>query len=146
MGNKLRSQNSLNPKKGADFEKRVREAISKRFGVAFEKRSVKIGNPPKEHAFNLVSGDGKYIIECKCHSWTKSKNIPSAKMSILNEAVFYLSHISKNKHRFLIIKKDFSEEKQKTFAEYYFYINRHLLDGVRIFEFDEGAVTLDEVK
>lgn len=145
MGNKSRSQNSLNPKKGADFEKRVREATSKRFGIIFEKRSIKIGNPPKEHKFDLVSEDGKYIIECKCYSWTEAGNIPAAKMAILNEAVFYLSHLHKNKQRFLIMKKHFSKEKQETLAEYYFRINRHLLDGVKIFEFDENTHKLREV-
>lgn len=146
MRNKSRSQNSLNPKRGADFEKRVAKVASMIFGIVLEKRPIKIGNPPKEHRFDLVSKDGKYIIECKCYSWTGGGNIPAAKMAILNEAVFYLSHLSKNKHRFLIMKKDFSKEKQETLASYYFRINRHLLDDVRIFELDESTDKLSEIK
>ena len=44
---------------------------------------VPVGNPPKEHRFDVVSADGDIIIECKCYTWTNGGNVPSAKMSTL---------------------------------------------------------------
>ena len=130
-----KSQNSQNPRRGREFEEKVAQILSEKYGMEFKKLPIRIGHPPKEHEFDLVSQDKKYVIECKCYTW--KKNVPAAKMAILNEAVFYLSHLS-NKYRWIVMKKDFSKRKKKTLAQYYFLTNRHLLDGVKIWEVDEN--------
>ena len=139
MKNDRISKNSLNPKMGKEFEEKVSKILTERYSIKFETLAIPIGKPSKEHKFDLVSEDKKYIVECKCYSWTEGGNIPSAKMAILNEAVFYLSHVSKDKDRWIVMKKDFSIERQKTLARYYFQINQHLLDGVKIWEVDESG-------
>jgi len=60
-----------------------------------------IGNPPKNHKFDLVSSDLKYVAECKCYSWTESDNVPSAKIAHINEAVFYLSFLPKEIQKYI---------------------------------------------
>lgn len=83
--------NSDNPKKGKVFQQKVLELAKNKFQKSFiEEKAVKIGNPEKEHRFDCVDSDSSVIIECKCYSWTKGNNVPSAKMATLNEAVLYL--------------------------------------------------------
>ena len=43
----------------------------------------------KEHAFDLGSLDQKIIVECKFHKWTAGGHVPSAKLTVWNEAMYY---------------------------------------------------------
>ena len=53
------------------------------------KVKVGIGNIKKEHAFDLGCKKQKIIVECKSHKWTSGGNVPSAKLTVWNEAMFY---------------------------------------------------------
>ena len=91
------NSNSDNPKVGKDFQRKVLSIAQKTFNMPFdEEKVVPVGNPPKEHRFDVVSADGDIIIECKCYTWTNGGNVPSAKMSTLNEAVLYLRSVNYN--------------------------------------------------
>ena len=136
------SPNSMNTKKGRDFQKLAAEVLSNHFQVKFSiEHVVPIGNPPKNHKFDLVSEDQYYIGESKNYSWTGTGNIPSAKMGFINEAVFYLQHLPKDKKRFIVLRRDVCEKHGESIAEYYFRTNKHLLNGVFIIEID--ALTRD---
>jgi len=77
------TDNSLNPEKGRSFQKLAAKILSQHFNVEFHlDYPIPIGNPPKEHRFDLVSTDHNYIGECKNYSWTKSGNVPSAKNGV----------------------------------------------------------------
>lgn len=139
------SKNSLNPAKGKEFQIIAAQMLSKRFSIDFQlEYPLLIGNPPKEHKFDFASSDLKYVGECKNYSWTTSGNVPSAKMGFTNEAVFYLSFLSDDKYRFLVMRKDVRSKRNETLAEYYYRTNRHLLRGVHILEIDLENNTLRE--
>jgi hypothetical protein len=106
---------------------------------------VLIGNPPKKHKFDLVSADFRYIGECKNYSWTETGNVPSAKMTCLNEAVFYLQHVSHDTHRFVVLRRDTCVKRTESLGEYYFRMNQHLLNGVLVLELDVEAQSLCEI-
>jgi hypothetical protein len=126
-----------NIKKGRDFQKNAASLLGKYFKVQFSlEHPIHIGSPPKEHMFDLVSEDGKYIGESKNYSWTKHGNIPSAKMSVLNEAVFYLHYVPKIKKRFVVMRKCMNVKHFKSLAEYFYHTNKHLLNGILIIEID----------
>lgn len=129
--------NNLNPARGREFETVASKVLSDYYRVIFQNGyAIEIGDPPKKHKFDLVSTDLQYIGECKNYSWTETGNIPSAKMAFLNEAVFYLQHLKNSQKRFLVLRKDMHERHVETLAEYYYRINRHLLNGVFIIEID----------
>lgn len=71
---------------------------------AFNQYALAIGNPPKDHTFDLVSVDLHDVGESKNYSWTEGNNVPSAKMGFINEAVFYLQHVPRDKHRFVVMR------------------------------------------
>jgi len=128
--------NAQNTAKGRDFQKIAADILSNHYNIGFKiEHKIKIGDPLKEHKFDLVSNDLGYVGESKNYSWTKGGNIPSAKMAHINEAVFYLHHILQEKKRFIVMRKDVNK-KNESLAEYYYRVNRHLLDGVYIVEID----------
>lgn len=47
-----------------------------------------MGKIKKKHSFDLGCKDKK-IVECKSHKWTSGGNIPSAKLNVWNEAMYY---------------------------------------------------------
>lgn len=137
--------NCENPRKGRDFEVAVACALEKKFGVPFAMRKIPIGNPPKGHNFDLVSTDGSIVAECKNYSWTETGNVPSAKMGFVNEAVFYLQHLPGEVELHVILRKDVSERRKETLAEYYYRTNRHLLGKVGVSELDMATGELRSI-
>lgn len=130
--------NSDNPLKGKRFQQMVLSLANKMFNKAFvEEKSVLVGTPGKEHRFDCVSSDSSIIIECKCYSWTRGNNVPSAKMSTLNEAVLYLRSVNSSATKIIAMKKDYSSKRKETLAQYYLRIYGHLLSDIQIWEVDE---------
>lgn len=140
------NENSLNPGKGKFFQEKAAEILSEHFKIGFDiDYPIEIGEPPKAHKFDLVSVDRRYFGECKNYSWTKTGNVPSAKMGFTNEAVFYLSFLPRDKLRFVVMRKATHLKRTETLAEYYFRTYRHLLQGVRIFEIDLDNESVKEI-
>lgn len=81
------------------------------------------------------------MIECKCYTWTDGGNIPSAKLGFLNEAAFYLSFLSEECKKYIVMKKAEHPGREETLAEYYYRCYGHLLkrNNIQILEFDEVA-------
>lgn len=135
--------NSLNTGKGRDFQTMAAEVLSQYFKVGFQiEHPFPIGNPPKDHKFDLVSDDLQYVGESKNYSWTEGGNVPSAKMGFINEAVFYLQHLPGNKKRFVVMRRDVDEKHKESLADFYYRTNRHLLNGVFIVEIDVTTKTV----
>ena len=140
------SSNRLNPERGRAFQKRASEVLSQHFGVDFRSDyPIAIGTPPKEHKFDLVSIEQRYVGECKNYSWTESGNVPSAKMGFVNEAVFYLLHLPRGVHRFVVMRRDTRPKHSETLAEYYYRTYNHLLDDVFVIELDVETGNLKEL-
>ena len=105
------------------------------------KLPVGLGNGKKLHAFDLGCKKQKIIVECKCHKWTApDENVPSAKLTVWNEAMYYFLLAPAGYRKILFVLKDVSQRRRETLAEYYIRTYSHLIPGdVEIWEFDEGS-------
>ncbi len=138
--------NKDNPAKGKKFQELASRLLGEHYDVVFKTDSpIAIGHPTKEHKFDLVSNDGKYVGECKNYSWTETGNVPSAKMGFCNEAAFYLSFLPNNITRFIVMRKDIHTKKNETLAEYYYRINMHLLENVFVIEIDMATEIIRKI-
>jgi hypothetical protein len=129
--------NSDNPKKGAYFQKEVQQYFINTYGPGFElEKKIPIGEPPKEHKFDIVNSDKRIVIECKCYTWTETGNAPSAKMGFTNEAAFYLSFLPDTFEKYIVMLRSHHEKRSESLAEYYFRMNRHLIGKTKVAEYD----------
>ena len=100
------------------------------------------GRAKKAHRFDL--GNECVLVECKTHKWTKGDNVPSAKMTVWNEAMYYFALAPKNYKKIFFVLRDFSEKRGCTLAEYYIATYSHLIpEDVEIWEYDQKR---DEAK
>ena len=129
--------NSDNPRIGAEFQREVLDYFTLVRGLGFKmEQKIPIGNPPKDHKFDIVNDDLKIVIECKRYTWTETGNVPSAKMGATNEAAFYLSLLPDMFEKYIVMLRVYSEKRGESLAEYYFRTNRHLIGKTKIAEFD----------
>ena len=96
----------------------------------------------KAHNFDLGDEKARILVECKAHTWTEGGNVPSAKLTAWNQAMFFF-HVAPGDYRkILFVLRDFSKKRNQTLAEYYMRTNSHLIpDGVEVWEFDEQRKT-----
>jgi hypothetical protein len=128
--------NSQHSEIGKNFEIAVKKWFEDKYKKHFANNiSFNIGNPAKPHRFDVVSEDKLIVAECKCITWTETGNIPQAKITSVNEAVFYLSFIT-NANTYIILKKSEHLKRTETLAEYYHRINQHLLGNTNVLEYD----------
>ena len=78
----------------------------------------------------------KIVVECKSHKWTEGANVPSAKMTVWNEAMYYFHLVPNDYRKIFFCLKDYSEKRGLTLAEYYIKTYKHLIPpGVEIWEY-----------
>lgn len=127
---------------GSDFEKAAQEVLASQ-GIHLVRDfslPIGIGEQKKEHRFDLGSASAEVIAECKSHKWTAGGNVPSAKITVWNEAMYYFALAPENYRKILFVLRDYSEKKAETLAEYYIRTHDHLVpDEVEIWEYDEDA-------
>lgn len=125
---------------GSDFEKSAQELLD---SLGFHLTPdfalpVGVGEKKKEHRFDLGSASPEIVVECKSHRWTAGGNVPSAKMTVWNEAMYYFSLAPKSYRKIFFVLRDYSPKKKETLAQYYVRMYDHLVpDEVEIWEFDE---------
>ena len=109
--------------------------------------SLAIGiNGRKPHAFDLGDENRKVLVECKAHTWTEGGNIPSAKITAWNQAMFFFYATPAGYRKILFVLRDFSSERGETLAAYYVRTNAHLIPtDVEIWEFDQQQGTATKV-
>ena len=72
--------NTDNPGKGAEFQRQVQAWFQGQLGLGFElETKIPIGDPSKNHKFDIVNLEKRIVIECKRYTWTETGNVPSAK-------------------------------------------------------------------
>lgn len=129
--------NSDNPKRGALFQRQVRDWFQSNVKRSFElEKKLLIGEPAKEHKFDIVDEANTIAIECKRYTWTETGNVPSAKMGFTNEAAFYLSFLPDSYEKYIVMLYSYHEKRHETLAEYYYRTNRHLLGKIMVAEFN----------
>ena len=100
--------------------------------------AVGVNNRRKPHNFDLGSSSPPILVECKAHIWTSGGNVPSAKLSVWNEAMYYF-HAAPSDYRkiFFVLK---SVRNGSTLTEHYISRFEHLIpEGVEIWEFDPNT-------
>lgn len=127
-----------------EFEIRVSEYLNNKFNQRFFEKSLEIGSS-KFHKFDLVSGDGSIVGECKSYSWTESGNYPSAKISTAIETLFYFSRIKADKK--ILIFQDDINSKGDSLAEVFVRRNEGILDDVEVWVYNvKDNIDNDEVR
>lgn len=112
--------NSDNPRNGADFQRQVLEWFRKNYDSDFElEKKIPIGNPAKDHKFDIVDTAGTIAIECKRYTWTETGNVPSAKMGFTNEAAFYLSFLPETYEKYIVMLKSHHPKRKESLADYH---------------------------
>lgn len=95
----------------------------------------------KNHRFDLgtpPNAANKIIIECKSHRWTSGDNVPSAKLTVWNEAMYYFYLAPPDYRKIFFILRDESEKRKETLGEYYIRTYGHLIPkDVEIMEYHE---------
>jgi hypothetical protein len=106
------------------------------------------GKEPKTHKFDLGCDDElAVLVECKSHTWTASGNIPSAKITVWNEAMYYFLLAPKHFTKVLFVLESSHKTRSKTLAQYYVDINEHLIpNDVSIVEFNQESTIARYVK
>ncbi|MBU1087148.1 MAG: hypothetical protein KKD05_06470 [Candidatus Omnitrophica bacterium] len=138
QNNNQRDGSKSNSHVGRLFEDLAMEYYKNK-GIILEKDyavDIGVGKVKKLHKFDL--GKDKFVVECKSHKWTKGNYVPSAKMSVWNEVMYYFSVLPEDYKKVLFVLKDYSEMKKKTLARYYKDTYFHLRPkNVTIIEYDE---------
>ena len=135
--------NSENPQVGREFQELTAELLSDYYGISFDTEiAIPIGEPAKLHRFDCVSVDKTIAVECKCYTWTRTGNVPSAKLAFLNQSVFYASLLPDEVKKVIVIQKAKHCRRTETLAEYYYRTYRHLLSGITLLEIDTKLNTV----
>ena len=133
--------------KGWELEVAVKECLEKHYKKEFELHpKIKIGDPPKEHAFDIASRDGSVVVECKRIKYTESGNTPSGKIAGASEAVLLMSFLPEDCEKLLVFSREVKEGGKTTLAKYYLDTRGSFLRGVKVMEFDMDTKELCEVQ
>jgi len=131
-----------NAQAGRDFELAAQRFLES-IGLSLDRNvriPVGIGAITKDHAFDLGSLSRKVIVECKCHRWTTSDNMPSAKLTVWNEAMYYFVAAPRDYRKILFVLRDYSPKRDETLAEYYLRTYSYLIPSdVELWEYDEES-------
>jgi hypothetical protein len=133
---------------GRDFEKRVQDYFEGRGLSLASGVTVSIGiSGKKPHSFDLGNGDENLLVECKAHRWTEGGNVPSAKLTVWNEAMFFFHASPSGYRKLLVVLRDFSTRRNETLGEYYVRTYSHLIpNDVEVWEYDEVKKTCARIK
>lgn len=133
---------------GAAFETMARTFFRSNAGIDLTPNfSVPVGvsNQKKPHRFDLGSRSPAVLVECKSHTWTQTGNMPSAKMTVWNEAMYYF-HIAPDEFRkIMFVLKH--HRRGLSLASYYLQTHGHMVpDRVEIWEFDTDALSGERLR
>lgn len=133
---------------GLEFELLAQKYFKER-GVYLHKNHeimVGVGGEKKPHRFDLGCSDLKILVECKSHRWTTGNNVPSAKLTVWNEVMYYFHSSPSDYKKILFVLKDIRINTGETLAHYYYRTHSHLIpEGVELWEYDEFALTVTQV-
>jgi len=149
VANFQRNGELSNTQVGRDFESKAKAFFLEQ-GLSLKPNfSLQIGvdGRAKAHSFDLGDGKKRVIVECKSHTWTETWNVPSAKMTTWNQAMYFFYAAPKDYRKILFVLRHFNPKRKQTLAEYYIKTNRHLIPaGVEIWEFDDKTGKAEKMK
>lgn len=127
---------------GRDFESVAQEYFRQTGVVLNRSFPVQLGAASEKgrRLFDLGSESPPVLVECKSHRWTAGGNVPSAKVTVWNEAMYYFFLAPQEFRKVLFVLRDLNEKRQESLARYYVRNYRHLIPrGVEILEYDEAS-------
>jgi len=133
-----------NTQVGIDFEEEARlyfesQGMKVELNVPIE---IGINDQKKAHKFDLVDKTRKILIECKAHTWTEGGNVPSAKMTTWNQAMYYFCASPSGYRKILFVLRDLCPRRKITLGHYYINANKHLIPtDVEVLEYDMNEKT-----
>jgi hypothetical protein len=132
---------------GNDFECVALKFFAKEGIVLLRDFRLIVGlSTKKEHCFDLGSYDPKIVVECKSHRWTIGANVPSAKMTVWNEAMYYFHLVPGDYRKVLFVLHDKRRRLGESLLSYYRRTYNHLIpDGVEFLEWDDATGDIVEV-
>jgi hypothetical protein len=149
MANFQRKGSISNAHVGKAFEAKTKAFFAAQKIILDENISIEIGieGKKKAHKFDLGDSINKIIVECKSHTWTKSENIPSAKITTWNQAMYFFYAVPKSYRKIFFVLKHYSKKHKQTLAAYYLRLNDHLIPSdVEFWEYDEDTNTAQRIK
>jgi hypothetical protein len=149
MNNFQRIGSLSNAQVGRDFELVARDYFQKAEGLQLQKCfpvQIGIGMDKKCRRFDLGYENPAILVECKSHRWTETGNMPSAKVTVWNESMFYFHLAPGHYRKILFVLRDVHVRKPESLAEYYVRTYSHLIPvGVSIMEFDASSGSVKTV-
>jgi len=134
---------------GADFEVLAKDfffrtenlKLASNFDVLVGAHTLK-----KHRRFDLGCGSPPTLVECKSHKWTSGNNIPSAKITVWNESMYYFHLAPASYRKVLFVLKDIHSRKNESLAAYYVRNHGHLVpNAVEIWEYDLAANVAERI-
>ena len=137
-----------NTKVGRDFEAEAQAFFAQQGLHLTPGVTVEIGiNGRKAHDFDLGDKQEKVLVECKAHTWTEGGNVPSAKMTAWNQAMYFFHAAPSGYRKILFVLRDFSQRRNESLGAYYIRTNPHLIPAdVEVWEFDQRRGTAKKIK
>jgi hypothetical protein len=112
-----------------DFFAKQNVRLQRNFAVMLGVSSTK-----KSHRFDLGTAEPATLVECKSHTWTSGNNIPSAKLTVWNEAMYYFHLAPAHFRKIFFVLKHL--RRQQSLARYYLSNYGHLVpDDVEFWEY-----------
>ncbi len=101
---------------------------------------IGVGTDKKAHGFDLGRENPPVLVECKSHNWTETGNMPSAKVTVWNEAMYFFHLAPPHFRKVLFVLRAEHSSRKETLAEYYVRLYSHLIPkGVSIVEYDSKS-------
>ncbi len=148
VNNFQREGSESNTHEGREFENTAQKYFRKQKVLLEKGYSILIGvaDRKKGRKFDLGSDNPSVLVECKSHKWTSGGHVPTGKMHIWNEAMYYFHLAPPEYRKILFVLRDYSDKRGETLAQYYIRNRGHLIPtDVEILEFngaDDTAVWL----
>ncbi|WP_127090036.1 hypothetical protein [Aquabacter cavernae] len=123
---------------GADFEG-IAQSFFRSQGITLQRgfpAPLGVTTSKKLHKFDLGSDNPPILVECKSHKWTSGWNVPSAKLTVWNEAMLYFLCAPPQYRKLMFVLKH--SRKDQSLASYYIRNYSHLIpEGVEFWEYCE---------
>jgi len=133
---------------GRLFEDMAKMFFLAREGIVLSPNfSIEVGvsTKKKPHRFDLGSAAPRVLVECKSHTWTQSGNMPSAKLTVWNEAMYYFHVAPPDYRKIMFVLKH--TRREVSLASYYLKTYGHLVpDNVEVWEFNTDAQSGEQLR
>jgi hypothetical protein len=121
---------------GNDFEAVAARHLAKMNIPVRRSYAIPVGytDRVKSHRFDLGNDEPPILVECKSHTWTSGGNMPSAKLTVWNEAMYYFALAPTRFRKIFFVLKDLRQA--ESLAAYYVRLYNHMIPaGTEIWEY-----------